>query len=223
MWAKSTAFKDTIWTVGDNASGQLATGNTTNRSTPYTIDVGKGWAQVSGGSNSALAIKNNGTLWSWGGNGIGQIGDQTTANRSSPVQIGALTDWSKVSCGASYALAVKTNGTLWAWGMNGSGQLGFGTWGFERETGNLTSWTDIAAGKDSIHALRGGALWSWGTNLSGVCGIGSTTPQVSPVQVGALSTWAKVSSSTSHVAAVRTDNTLWVWGAAASGRSACCR
>ena len=90
MWAKSTAFKDTIWTVGDNASGQLATGNTTNRSTPYTIDVGKGWAQVSGGSNSALAIKNNGTLWSWGGNGIGQIGDQTTANRSSPVQIGEI-------------------------------------------------------------------------------------------------------------------------------------
>jgi alpha-tubulin suppressor-like RCC1 family protein len=52
----------------------------------------------------------------------------------------------------------------------------------------------------------------WGSNESGHLGLGNTTNQGSPVQVGALTTWSKVSLGQFHTMAVRTDGTLWTWG-----------
>jgi len=53
-----------------------------------------------------------------------------------------------------------------------------------------------------------GTLWTWGTNSSGELGLGNTTAYNSPKQVGALTTWSKVSAGEA-ILAIKTDGTMW--------------
>ena len=46
----------------------------------------------------------------------------------------------------------------------------------------------------------------------------SSNTRSSPIQVGALATWSKISESTTHTTAIKTDGTLWAWGANDSGQ-----
>ena len=55
-------------------------------------------------------------------------------------------------------------------------------------------------------------LFAWGFNLSGRLGLGDVIDRSSPVQVGALTTWASASAGASHSLAIKTDGTLWAWG-----------
>jgi alpha-tubulin suppressor-like RCC1 family protein len=54
-------------------------------------------------------------------------------------------------------------------------------------------------------------LWSWGYNGDGQLGDGTTTNKSSPVQIGALTTWSKISGGYFSMA-IKTDGTLWSWG-----------
>jgi len=60
-------------------------------------------------------------------------------------------------------------------------------------------------------------LYSWGGNAQGQLGLNDTINRSSPVQVGALTTWATVSAGSAAVA-VKTDGTLWSWGQNAAGQ-----
>ena len=55
-------------------------------------------------------------------------------------------------------------------------------------------------------------MWSWGYNGYGQLGHGNTTNRSSPVQVGALTTWANVFASGNRSFGIKTDGTLWSWG-----------
>lgn len=59
-----------------------------------------------------------------------------------------------------------------------------------------------------------GQLYSFGYNNNGQLGLGNLTNYSSPKQVGALTNWAKVSTSFFYtsVVAIKTDGTLWAWG-----------
>ena len=61
----------------------------------------------------------------------------------------------------------------------------------------------------------------WGTALFGGLGLGDTTDRSSPVQVGSLTNWRLVTvgnSSFPHNHGIKTDGTLWGWGAGGNGR-----
>ena len=60
-------------------------------------------------------------------------------------------------------------------------------------------------------------LYAWGQGGSGQLGLGNTTYYSSPVQVGSLTTWSKLTTSNSLSLAVKTDGTLWSWGYNGSG------
>lgn len=230
---------NTLWTWGSNTIGVLGglaagTGIATDRSSPVQIGTAYSWKQVSAGGGSGsqymMAVQNNGTLWAIGGyNNSGQFGDGSTTTRSSPVQIGALTQWRQVSAGQAHTMAIQTDGTLWGWGDNTNGELGTPTYYWTAvsspiQVGSLSTWSTVSpSGGYGIYAIKNdGTLWVWGSQQSAQnsLGLGTTTAITysSPVQVGSLTNWSKISSSTTGAMAVKTDGTLWGWGNNARGQ-----
>ena len=212
----------TLWTWGHNNYGQLGQGNITNLSSPVQVGAGTNWSEIAIG-NFAVAVKTDGTLYAWGYNGSGNLGVGDTTRLSSPVQIGALTTWSKITIGAAHCLALKTDGTLWAWGSSFNGQLGQGNttnYSSPVQVGALTTWSKVGAAPSNGSAAlnTSGQLFTWGRNSEGQLGLGDTTQRNSPVQVGALTNWAKIEGGSNCFAAIKTDGTLWGWGSNNNGQ-----
>jgi alpha-tubulin suppressor-like RCC1 family protein len=215
---------------GKNTEGQLALGNTTNRSSPVQVGALTDWLEIAGGYSFALAVKTNGTLWSWGRNNTGQLGLGNTTDYSSPKQIGALTTWAYVgvaSNGTNMAgYAIKTDGTMWVWGSGANGRLGLDDTSSRSspvQLGALTNWLKITSGAYSNFAVAiktDGTMWSWGSNNAGQLGIGLSTAYntSSPQQIGALTSWANVSIGFNFAMAIKTDGTLWAWGGNSQGQ-----
>ena len=110
-------------------------------------------------------------------------------------------------------------GPLFVMGSNSYGQLGLGntnSYSTPKQVGALTNWYSVAGGNVSASAVDySGKLWGWGDNTRGQLGIGNTNNNYSsPKQVGSLTDWKKVYSSTldKTTVALKNDNTLWVWG-----------
>jgi len=220
----------TLWTWGSNSFGQLGDFTITNRNQPVqTIALGTNWQQVSCGYDQTSAIKTDGTLWTWGRNSAGQLGDSTRGSRSSPIQtITGGTTWQQVSCGYQHTAAIKTDGTLWTWGRNSAGQLGDSTTTSRSSPVQTialgTTWRQVSAGKFFTSSVKkDGTLWTWGLNNNGQLGDSSNSSTVSarssPVQtIAGGTTWQQVSVPLGngingyHVAAIKTDGTLWTWG-----------
>jgi alpha-tubulin suppressor-like RCC1 family protein len=215
----------TLWTWGRGTYGILGNNATTNRSTPVTTFVGgTNWKQVSAGYNHTAAIKTDGTLWTWGYGGSGRLGN-TSTNKSTPTTtfVGG-TNWKQVSSGNSHTAAIKTDGTLWIWGLGSLGRLG------TNDTTNKltpvttfsggTNWKQVSAGYRSTVAIKtDGTLWTWGINTVGELGNAATTDRSTPVTTFAGGTnWKQVIHGNGHTAAIKTDGTLWIWGAGGFGQ-----
>ena len=97
----------TLWSWGNNASGQLGLGDTTSRSSPTQVGALTDWLDVANNLNSTVAVKTDGTLWTYGYNGLGALGLGDTTGRSSPTQVGSLTSWSKVASGVYHQMATE--------------------------------------------------------------------------------------------------------------------
>ena len=224
-----------LWMWGEGDMGRLGLGNTTDYSSPKQVGDAGLWAtedflKVSMGDNHTMVVKPDGSLWGWGDANDGKLGTGNTTDVSNAVQIGALTDWGVVSAGGgNKTLAVKTDGTMWAWGSGWQGQLGQGNgtdYSSPKQVGALTDWSSnsahltagySASGSGSLAIKTDGTLWAWGYNGQGRLGLGNTTSYSSPVQVGALTTWAFVRLGKGSAAAIKTDGTLWTWGRGGKG------
>jgi alpha-tubulin suppressor-like RCC1 family protein len=215
-----------LWTWGDNSSGKLGTGTTTDQSSPgTTAGGGTTWSSVSASCFHTAATKTDGTLWTWGSNAYGRLGDGTTVAQCSPgTTAGGGTNWSSVSASSCNTAGVKTDGTLWTWGANGNGQLGDGTVLCRSSPGTTagggTNWISVSAGNLFSAAIKtDGTLWTWGINGVGQLGTDTTTDRSSPgTTAGGGTNWSKVGASQCHTAGIKTDGTLWTWGQNTCGR-----
>ena len=127
--------------------------------------------------------------------------------------------------GVTYAvLTEKTDPGQYVWGSLASGQGG------RQDKQNRSAptqmntgavWQSIGAGRSySVYVKDNGTIWSTGSNSWGVLGHGSslsTDSKSSPTQIGALSNWSKVNCGNNHVMALKTNGTLWTWGANSDG------
>ena len=114
---------------------------------------------------------------------------------------------------------LPSNAGLYTWGHGANGGLGLGDVDVHRseptQLGTLTDWTVQMGGSSNggCTAIKSdGTLWTWGDNPYGQLGLGDTTDRSSPVQVGALTTWAKTSNHGATAHAIKTDGTLWGMG-----------
>lgn len=110
--------------------------------------------------------------------------------------------------------------TIWAWGANFNGRLGDGTTSSRSSPvsviGGFTDWCQVSSdGAAHVAAIRqNGTLWAWGSNLLGKLGDGTVNDRCSPVSVvGGFTDWCYVSAGPIGTAAIRTNGTLWTWGA----------
>lgn len=230
-WAFAVKTDGTLWAWGENTQGRLGDGTTIHRSSPVQIGSLTTWdaTTLKRGANSASqAIKNDNSLWMWGLNqNSGVLGQPDAIYRSSPVQVGSLTNWSQASNAMSSMVANKTDGTLWTWGYSGRGALGDGLPPSTKrsspvQVGSLTDWVDIGTmGQGGAIAVKtDGTLWTWGSMLRGIGGRNNAIDASSPIQVGSLTNWSKVSgngSEQSEAYAIKTDGTLWMWGRNSNG------
>jgi alpha-tubulin suppressor-like RCC1 family protein len=209
-----------LWTWGDNGSGQLGNNTTTINGNPaQTISFGTNWKQGSCGDGHVATIKTDGTLWTWGINTYGQLGDSLTFSKSTPAQTTAGgTNWKQSACGTYHTAAIKTDGTLWLWGSNFYGEIGNNTINNYaspiQTTAFGSNWKQVTCGNSLTAAIKAdGTLWTWGLNSSGQLGDNGIVKKSSPVQTTAFgSNWKQVSCGGQHIAAIKTDGTLWTWG-----------
>jgi hypothetical protein len=220
-WLIDQWVGDTLLAWGQNY-GSLGDNQSADRLTPVTTFAGgSNWKQVAGGGFHTAAIKTDGTLWVWGNN-IGQLGTNTTTQSSTPVTTFAGgNNWKQVACGVYHTAAIKTDGTLWLWGNNNAGQLGDSTLN-DRLIPSLTfsggtNWKQVTCGNSHTAAIKtDGTLWIWGYGNDGILGNNNTSNSLTPITTFAGgNNWKLVSAGPSsyHTAAIKTDGTLWVWGA----------
>jgi len=219
-----------LWAWGENEVGELGLNDRIDRSSPTQIP-GTTWKNVSinGGTTSyrVFVTKTDGTLWCWGDNYNGELGLNNHDNhKSSPVQVGSDTTWKQASTTHSSSAGVKTDGTLWTWGKSYYGQLGQGqaspvSYSSPVQVPGAT-WSYVCDGSVSRKAIKtDGTLWAWGFNSVGCFGVNQASAQLtgasSPVQVPGT-TWATVVNNKNYNSlAVKTDGTLWSWGANSQG------
>ena len=216
----------TLWTWGYNGQGNLGLSNTTQYLSPKQVGALTTWRTVAAGGASTnthtFAIKTDGTLWAWGYGGYGQLGLQNTTSYSSPKQVGLLTNWLSIAAGDYSALALKTDGTLWTWGYMAYGNgLGNTTqYSSPKQIGNLTNWSQASMSTYQAGAVKkDGTLWVWGfAQTYGMLGLGNKTYYSSPVQLGALTTWAQLSMGVQHALAITTNGSLYAWGRNTEGQ-----
>ncbi|MCW5980834.1 MAG: choice-of-anchor D domain-containing protein [Bryobacteraceae bacterium] len=108
-----------------------------------------------------------------------------------------------------------------AWGESGSGQLGNG---FNPASihskvavpvNNLTGAMRIAAGgRHSLALKNDGTVWAWGANHRGELGTGTNILSSNvPVPVTGLTGVIAVAAGGEHSLALKSDGTVWAWGA----------
>ena len=190
---------------GDNRSGQLGNGTTTQQNTPVPVkkpaDVSADftYVQISAGYRHSLALGSDGYVYAWGDNTYAQLGNNTSGGYSTvPMRVCDPSTHSNVNAGlkaiqvdagGEHSLAVDKEGNVWAWGRNENGQLGNGT------SSNYSSApvrvcdpehpTDASKGLVAIKVAGGGAhslaidrdgnTWAWGFNNLGQLGNNATS------------------------------------------------
>ena len=210
---------------GNNESGQLGDGTTTDRSRPVAVPhLASGVIAITAGDEHTCAVKANGAAKCWGWNDSGQLGDGTWAERHAPVSVSGLTSGVvAIAAGGYYTCALTSTGAVECWGENLDGQLGDGTENDRRRpvavSGLSSGVAAITAGfADTCALTSANALKCWGGNAFGELGDGTTTDHSTPVDVSGLSSGVTAMTvGFDHTCALTNAGAVECWGTNDSG------
>ncbi len=206
-----------LWTWGENASGQLGDETTARNDRPTWIrSVGRVVAIAASGKSS-LAVDADGRVWAWGA-----LFDGRFRVSGEPATVAAVPPAVAVAGGNRYALALTREGTVFEWGFEldapalpGEEPLA------PRMRPGLTDIVAIAVSPTGDHALalgRNGHVTAWGNGRWGQLGDGTggalfnPNPYQGNVEVSGLTDVTAISAGAYHSLALRRDGSVWSWG-----------
>jgi len=186
-----------------------------------------GFIAITAGRGHTATLRLDGTVWNWGWNTHGCLaieGERRPSRHEAPIQVPGLSDVVAISAGEHYTLALRSNGEVWSWGWNICGKLGDGTT-TDRSTpvrvAGLSNIIAIAAGTShSLAVDKDGNVWAWGANGTGQLGDGAKVQKfapnrLTPAKVPGIDKVKAVAAHGHRSVALKTDGTVWEWGARA--------
>lgn len=178
----------TVQCWGENGSGELGDGTTTDRHTPVAVTGLSGAVAIAAGLLHSCAALSSGAVKCWGYNGAGQIGDTTTTDRHTYATSSGVTNAVGVTAGQYHTCAVLADGSAKCWGYNGYGQVGNGSFTSPQLTpvavyGSANMVGVACGGQSTCAILSGGGAQCWGHDNNYQLGNGGTFDQDAPVNV----------------------------------------
>ncbi|RDV37885.1 hypothetical protein DV096_12305 [Bradymonadaceae bacterium TMQ3] len=186
----------TLWCWGNNGSGRLGDGSSTQRSQPTRVAGDGVWTQVSAGGQHTCGIKEDGSLWCWGLNSEKQAYPASNAANfyNEPHQINNALNWHTVTAGGTHTCALNNEDELYCWGRGIEGQLGTDTPAANQRhrviinpdtPTPIDTFVAVAAGDAHTCAVtaEGANGWCWGRFSSGELN-GDTLGDSKPRPVG---------------------------------------
>jgi alpha-tubulin suppressor-like RCC1 family protein len=186
---------------GNNGSGRLGNGTSTNASTPVNVTgLTSGVASIAAG-NHTCAVTTGGSAKCWGPNAAGQLGNGTTTASNVPVNVTGLSSGvATIGAGWDHTCAITTSGAAKCWGDNSYRGLGNGT------NTNATSPGDVTGLTSGVATIEGGAAHTcaitttgiakcWGYNGGGQLGDGTDVIKGTPTNVTGSATYGAVATA----------------------------
>ena len=211
----------TVWTFGDNGSGQLGHSDGTSSDVPRQVTSLSQIVQVVAGSKSSYALDAQGVVYGWGSNRYGNLGLGASDDdaHEQPATIDTLPPIAMLAAGRDHMLALSKQGELFVWGLNASTQVG-AKMPLGDEVHAPIQREDIhdiiaiyAQANQSFILKADGKLYGWGQNLNGTLGIAAEENVDTPVDpVFGLLDVRGVAIGALHGMARSASHEVFAWG-----------
>ncbi|MBU1535255.1 hypothetical protein KKF84_08030, partial [Myxococcota bacterium] len=202
---------------GENGSGQLGDGTTTNSKTANAVTGGLTFTEIHTAAEWTCALTTSGAALCWGKNNNGQLGDGTVSNKNIPTAVSGGLSFQKIHTGnESHSCGITTSGAAYCWGLNNYGQLGDGSYTQRYApypvSGSFT-FTDLALGRYFSCGLdTSGQILCWGQGNYGQLGSDANTEHDTPEPVSGGLTFVSITAGYDHACALTATGAAYCWG-----------
>jgi len=232
-WASLTAGGDqtcglttsgVAYCWGDNSSGQLGDGTTTNRPTPVPVVGALTFASLVQGGAQTCGVTPAGAAYCWGDNYYGQLGiGSVDLGHPMPTAVAGGLKFRSLVAGGYHTCGVTISGAAYCWGSNYWGALGDGTLTDRAApvavAGGLTFRSLTVGGGQTCGVTTSGAAYCWGENDWGEGGDGSGAAyHTTPVAVAGGLSFRSVTAGSNYTCGLTTVGVAYCWGMNTDGR-----
>jgi alpha-tubulin suppressor-like RCC1 family protein/uncharacterized protein YjdB len=207
---------------GDNSTGQLGDGTTSDRNTPTAVQGNLIFSQLEAGESDTCGLDMTGVAYCWGANYSGSLGDGTSTQRTAPTRVLGDQLFRSINAGNSFTCGLTTDGSVMCWGDNDRWQLGSRSLIRTSAPSTVTSsmaFGLIDAGKNSTCGLtNSGQIGCWGLNTYGQLGNGDISQRTIPTLVTGAPAFALLTGGHKHTCGRTAQGVTSCWGSSKYGQ-----